>query len=167
MPTVFVGIGSNLGNRIENCAEAIRKISGFAAIFAISSIYETEPVGNEDQPNFINCAVKIETDLSPYDLLSSLQSIEDNLGRERVQKLGPRTIDLDILFYNNLVIESDELIIPHPSAHLRRFVLEPLSEIAPYLIHPVLKVSISNLLEGLNDPKSVVKLGSFSTGYQQ
>lgn len=165
MSTVFVGIGSNLGNRIENCANAVRKISDFATVSAISSIYETEPVGNEDQPNFINCAVKIETDLSPYDLLLSLQSIEDILGRERIQKWGPRIIDLDILFYNDLVIESDELTVPHPMAHLRRFVLEPLSEIAPDLIHPTLKVSVSNLLEGLYDPKSVVKIGSFSTGY--
>ena len=165
MSTVFVGIGSNLGNRIENCANAVRKISDFATVSAISSIYETEPVGNEDQPNFINCAVKIETDLSPYDLLLSLQSIEDILGRERIQKWGPRIIDLDILFYNDLVIESDELIVPHPMAHLRRFVLEPLSEIAPDLIHPTLKVSVSKLLEGLDDPKSVVKIDSFSTGY--
>ena len=165
MSTVFVGIGSNLGNRIENCSNAIRKISDFASVSAISSIYETQPVGYEDQHDFINCAVKIETNLSPYDLLLSLQSIEDTSGRERIQKWGPRIIDLDILFYNDLVIDSDELTIPHPRAHLRRFVLEPLSEIAPDLIHPVLKVSISKLLEGLNDPKSVVKLGNFSTDY--
>ena len=165
MPTAFVGIGSNLGNKIENCVDAIRKISDFATISAISSMYETEPVGNEGQPSFINCAVKIETDLSPYDLVLSLQSIENILGRERVQKWGPRTIDLDILFYDDLVIESDELTIPHPRAHLRRFVLEPLSEIAPDLVHPTFNFSVSKLLEGLNDSKFVVKLDNFSTGY--
>lgn len=165
MPVVFVGIGSNLGNRVENCATAIREMSNFAKIFAVSSIYETEPVGRENQPNFINCVTKIETGLSPYELLLSLQSVENKLGRKHTQKWGPRIIDLDILFYDDLIVDSGGLTIPHPRAHLRRFVLEPLSEIAPDFVHPALKVSVSKLLEGLEDPKSVVKIGSFSTGY--
>ncbi|HEX3034160.1 MAG TPA: 2-amino-4-hydroxy-6-hydroxymethyldihydropteridine diphosphokinase [Thermodesulfobacteriota bacterium] len=165
MPVVFVGIGSNLGNRAENCATAIREMSNFAKISAVSSIYETEPVGRENQPDFINCITKIETGLSPYELLLSLLSVENKLGRKHTQKWGPRIIDLDILFYDDLIVDSGELTIPHPRAHLRRFVLEPLSEIAPDFVHPTLKVSVSKLLEGLEDPKSVVKIGSFSTVY--
>jgi 2-amino-4-hydroxy-6-hydroxymethyldihydropteridine diphosphokinase len=165
MPVAFIGIGSNLGSRIENCNKALHEISNFARISAVSSIYETEPVGKEDQPDFINCVAKIETDLSPYRLLASLRSVENTLGRRRTEKWGPRIIDLDIIFYDGLLIESDELAIPHPRAHLRGFVLEPLCEIAPNFIHPVFKVSISTLLHELKDAKRVVKVGEFSTVY--
>ena len=167
MPIAFIGIGSNLGNRIENCIRAVEEISNFARIISISSIYETEPVDREDQPDFINCAIGIETSLSPFDLLISLQSVENIIGRERIEKWGPRKIDLDIIFYDNLLIETDELIIPHPRAHLRRFVLEPLFEIAPDFIHPNLKISVSELLSNLKDMRRVIKVGGFSTIYPQ
>ncbi len=159
MPVAFIGLGSNLGDRIGSIQKAIGEISKLGDISALSSLYETEPVGVEDQPDFINCVIKLEANLSPYDLLVSLQSVEKKLGRERREKWEPRTIDLDIIFYNNLVIETPSLIIPHPRAHLRRFVLEPLCEIAPDFIHPTLNITVSKILEGLVDSKRVVKVG--------
>jgi 2-amino-4-hydroxy-6-hydroxymethyldihydropteridine diphosphokinase len=167
MSVAFIAIGSNLGKRIENCIRAVEAISDFAKITALSSIYETEPVDNEDQPDFINCVLEIETSLSPFDLLIFLQGIENALGRERIEKRGPRVIDLDIIFYNDLMIETEDLTIPHPRAHLRRFVLEPLCEIAPGFIHPSLKVSVCELLNNLRDMKRVVKVGELSTTYPQ
>ena len=158
MQRVFIGIGSNLGDTIGNCKIALDEIGNFAEIVRISSLYETEPVGNEDQPNFINSVVEINTDLSPHGLLTHLKSIEDKLGRVRGEKWGPRVIDLDIIFYDDLVIKDDDLIIPHPRAHLRRFVLEPICEIAPEFIHPELEISILELLEKLGDSKVVIKL---------
>lgn len=146
---------------------ALEAISDFAKITALSSIYETEPVDNEDQPDFINCVVEIETSIPPFDLLIFLQRVETAIGRERIEEQGPRVIDLDIIFYNNLVIEIEDLIIPHPRAHLRRFVLEPLFEIAPDFIHPSLKVSVCELLDNLRDMKRVVKVGELSTTYPQ
>ena len=163
MNKVFIGIGSNLGDRISYCKKAIDEISGFAKITQASSLYETDPIGKEDQPNFINCIVEISTDLSPQNLLKDLNSVEEKLGRVRHEKWGPRTIDLDIIFYNELVINDENLEIPHPRAHQRRFVLEPLSEIAPEFIHPKLNLSVSELLKKIDDHKSVKKLDNPST----
>jgi len=163
MASAYIGIGSNQGNRIEYCNKALREISNFAVIKSLSSIYETEPVGIIDQPDFINCVVEIETGLGPYELFIKLLNIEDKFGRKRVRIGGPRTIDLDLIFYDNLVIQGEDLIIPHPRAHLRRFVLEPLCEIAPSFIHPILKISVSKLFDDLEDNKRVNRLGDFST----
>jgi 2-amino-4-hydroxy-6-hydroxymethyldihydropteridine diphosphokinase len=167
MTVTFISIGSNLGKRIENCIRAVEEISDFAKITALSSVYETQPVDNEDQPDFINCAVEIETSFSPFNLLNFLQAVETTIGRKRIEKQGPRVIDLDIIFYDDLVIETGDLIIPHPRAHLRRFVLEPLCEIAPDFIHPRLKVSVCELLNNLMDMKRVAKVGELSTAYRQ
>ncbi len=158
MSIAFIGIGSNLGKRIENCIRALEEISNFARITALSSIYETESVDKEDQPDFINCVIEVETSLSPFDLLIFLQSVENMIGRKHLEKGGPRIIDLDIIFYDNLVIETNELIIPHPRAHLRRFVLEPLCEIAPDFIHPVLKKTIQEILNNLKEDQGVEKI---------
>jgi len=164
MQRIFIALGSNLEDKIGNCRKALDEIGNFAEIVRISSLYETEPVGNEDQPNFINSVVEINTDLSPHELLTHLKSIEDKLGRVRGEKWGPRVIDLDIIFYDDLVMKYDDLIIPHPRAHLRRFVLEPICEIAPDFIHPELETSILELLEKLGDSKMVIKLEqSFTT----
>ena len=163
MKTVIIGIGSNLGDRALNCEKALEGISGFSDIARVSSFYETEPVGKEDQPGFINCVAEIETELQPHELLGRLKAVEKNLGRERIEKWGPRTIDLDIIFYGDRIIDDSELCVPHPEAHLRRFVLEPLSEIAPGLMHPVLHATVSDLLSRLNDSKKVVKLHQAST----
>ena len=163
MSVAFIGIGSNLGDRIKNCSDALGQLSKISLIKSFSSIYETEPVGIEDQPEFINCVIKIQTDLTPTDLLTELLGIERRLGRERSVIGGPRIIDLDILFYDDRVLESGNLMIPHPRAHLRRFVLEPLNEIDPNLIHPQLSLSVSKLLSDLRDKKIVKKIGRFST----
>lgn len=167
MHRVFIGIGSNLGDTISNCKMALDEIGNFAEIVKISSLYETEPVDKEDQPNFINSVAEIRADLSPHELLTHLNRIEEKLGRVRGEKWGPRTIDLDIIFYNDLVMRDNNLIIPHPRAHLRRFVLEPLCEIAPDFIHSELKISVLELLKNLPDNKKVIKRDeSFTTSQQ-
>jgi 2-amino-4-hydroxy-6-hydroxymethyldihydropteridine diphosphokinase len=165
MPIAFIGIGSNLGNRIENCIKAIEGISTFAKIISISSFYETEPVDKEDQPDFINCMAKIETSLPPFDLLTSLKSLENVVGGKHAEKWGPRIIDLDIIFYDHLIIETEALTIPHPRAHTRRFVLQPLFEIAPDFIHPLLKKAVFELLNELKCTRRVVKVVDSSTFY--
>ncbi len=165
MPIAYIGIGSNLGNKIENCIRGIEGISTFSKIITVSSFYETEPVDKEDQPDFINCMAKIETFLSPFELFSYIKSLENLIGRKNLGKWGPRIIDLDIIFYEDLILEKDNLTIPHPRAHLRRFVLQPLFEIATDFIHPVLKKSVTELLDELKCAKRVVKVAGFSTFY--
>ncbi len=147
MPTAYIGIGSNLGSREDNCKAAIRHlIDDGIKILRISSGIETEPWGVKEQPKFINMAVQVKTDLDPESLLRSLKNIETRLGRSPGTRWGPRVIDLDILLYNDLVMKTDKLEIPHPRISERDFVLAPLAEIAPDLVHPVLKKSIKSLL---------------------
>ena len=167
MFNVFISIGSNLGNRTENCLAALESMSNFTIIKNVSSFYETEPVGNEDQHKFINVVAKVSTLLSHFKLLNSLKTIEKKMGREGGEKWGPRIIDLDILFYENFVLESQELTIPHKYLHRRRFVLEPLCEIEPWFEHPVLKQTVSKLLKNLNDKREVKMIGKFYTVNQQ
>jgi 2-amino-4-hydroxy-6-hydroxymethyldihydropteridine diphosphokinase len=151
MTKVFLGLGSNLGDREKNIKEAVRQLqeSGIAEDISISSIYETEPEGIKDQPLFLNAILKIETDLSPRDLLNMLQAIERHLGRKKVRKWGPRIIDLDILLYGDLVMREEDLEIPHPLLAKRLFVLDPLAEIAPETVHPRLKMTVSALRDDL------------------
>lgn len=167
MKNVFISIGSNLGDKIANCREAVEELAKFSKVDKLSSLYETEPVGKENQPNFINSAIEIETNLSAYELLIYLKSIEEKMGRVRTEKWGPRKIDLDIIFYGQLVIKNDDLIIPHPRAHLRRFVLEPICEIAPNFIHPVLDQTVSVVIKECEDNKQVIKLDEKFTIHQQ
>lgn len=145
MADVFIGIGSNIGDREENIRKAISLIKEKCKILKMSPLYETEPVGYRKQGWFLNCAVKVKTDLKPQKLLEFLQSIEKRLGRVRTIKNGPRTIDLDILFYGKKIINEDNLIVPHPRLHERLFVLEPLNDICPDFVHPILKKSIKGL----------------------
>ena len=150
MSSVFIGIGSNLGNREENCRKALRLISEKAGIVTRqSSIYETRPWGVENQPPFFNMAAEADTLADPRTLLSILKVIEKELGRTESPRWGPRTLDLDILFYDDLVIDTPELRIPHPLMHMRKFVLQPLSEIAPDKVHPILKKTVKELLSEL------------------
>ncbi|MEM7008076.1 MAG: 2-amino-4-hydroxy-6-hydroxymethyldihydropteridine diphosphokinase [Thermodesulfobacteriota bacterium] len=158
MSLVYISIGSNLGDRIENCKKAIDEMGAFSKVVKVSSFYETEPVGKEDQPEFINLAAEIDTELPPYELLSELNKIEHKLGRERHEKWEPRIIDLDIIFYDDLLSKNDGLQIPHPRAHLRRFVLEPICEIDPEFVHPEYKLTVSELLKNINDDKAVIKI---------
>ena len=146
MSIVYISIGSNLGNRQKNCLKAIEilKESG-QKVGRQSSMHETKPWGIEEQPEFINMAVELETELQPIELLDLLKNIEIEMGREKTVKWGPRLIDLDILLYDNKIIDEDSLKIPHPLMHERLFVLEPLSEIAGEVIHPVLQKKIKDL----------------------
>ena len=156
----YIGIGSNIGDKTANCKKAIEllKENPQIKVTKISDFYETEPVGYKKQEWFVNCAVEIETDLNPQELLLLCHMIESELGRERKIKYGPRTIDLDILLYNNDIIDTIGLKIPHPEMHKRRFVLEPLSDIAPDAVHPVLKKAIVELLNNLSEEDAIKRI---------
>lgn len=146
----FIGIGSNLGNRVENCDNAINllKTSGIS-VLKRSAMIETKPWGVTDQPEFINMVIEIETDLLPDALLALLKKMERTVGRTDTVRWGSRVIDLDILLYGDYVLKTPQLEIPHPLISEREFVLRPLAEIAPDTIHPVLGKSIKTLLEEL------------------
>ncbi|MBI5666039.1 MAG: 2-amino-4-hydroxy-6-hydroxymethyldihydropteridine diphosphokinase [Nitrospirae bacterium] len=151
MSTVYIGIGSNLGSREDNCKAAVRHlIDNGIKVLKLSSMIETEPWGVKDQPKFINMAVKVETGLGPEELLLLLKQIEAEIGRRQTIHWGPRVIDLDILLYDDLVLKTPELEIPHPGISERYFVLKPLSDIAPEIIHPVIKKSIEELLNEIS-----------------
>lgn len=167
METIYLGIGSNLGDRVGNCAKAIDVISRFANLLKVSSMYETEPMGYRDQPDFINCVIKVQTELSPRGLLTHLKTTENELRRMPTHRWGPRVIDLDIIFFGALIMQERGLVIPHPRAHLRRFVIEPLYEIAPEFIHPVSLLSISEILSVLGTADKVRKLGREFTRHPQ
>ena len=149
---VYLSLGSNLGDRQANLRNAIGRLLELGDVLEVSSYYETEPVNFTDQPWFLNCAVAVRTDLQPRDFLSGIQAIEKSLGRQRTQPKGPRTIDIDILLFGRQTILTPHLQVPHPSMAERRFVLEPLTEIAPQVMHPKLKKTIRQLRNAL--PKS-------------
>lgn len=153
--TVFIGLGTNLGDREKNLKNAIADMQKFIAIEHISSIYETQPVGYEKQGWFLNMVIQGQTQLSPRHLLKKLKAVEKKSGRKPTFHEGPRIIDLDILFYADNIISCDDLIIPHPEIQNRGFVLTPLNEIAPGFIHPKLKKKINNLLNNLIHTKEV------------
>lgn len=148
MAISYIGLGSNLGSRESNCFQTIELIkSSLGTIEAISSLYETKPWGVVEQPDFINMALKLVTSLEPFALLRQLKEIEKAIGRTKTFRWGPRVIDLDILFYDNLIIKTSELEIPHPGIPVRLFVLRPMIEIAPEFVHPYLKKTIKELYE--------------------
>jgi 2-amino-4-hydroxy-6-hydroxymethyldihydropteridine diphosphokinase len=153
----YIGIGSNLGGALQNCKDAIESISRVNEIEVIrnSSFYKTQPVGIESQNWFVNAVAEIKTTHSAHALFLVLQTVEKTMGRKKEAKGGPRIIDLDLLFYGQDIINEVELIVPHPEMHKRRFVLEPLGEIASYFIHPVFGISIRGLQDRLQDQKIV------------
>lgn len=153
MYTSYIGFGSNIDNRQSFIKQALHFLSDTNGIIInkISSLYETEPVGNVIQNSFLNGVVEIETQHSPQTLLNVLKTIEFNVGRQHRVRWGPREIDMDLLIYGDLCLHTPELIIPHPEMHLRRFVLVPLAEISPDLIHPILKNTINFLVNHLED----------------
>jgi len=156
----YIGIGSNLGDKIKYCNEAIKEISKYKGnvILDQSSFYRTEPWGKEDQDWFINCVIKLQTPLSVPGLFKVLQEIETEFKRVKRDRWGPRTIDIDVLFFNNEVINKPEVHIPHPLIQARKFVLVPLNEICPEFIHPVLNKSVRELLKKTIDDKEVIKI---------
>jgi 2-amino-4-hydroxy-6-hydroxymethyldihydropteridine diphosphokinase len=164
MPNLaYLSLGSNVGDREQQLREAIARLETEGRIVSVSSFYETEPVEFTDQGWFLNCAVALETAATPERLMTALLGIEQSMGRQRVQKKGPRTIDLDILLFGDAVtghtvVDSPELTIPHPAMQQRRFVLEPLAEIAPEVRHPVLAKTIRELLDKLPPGQLVRKL---------
>jgi 2-amino-4-hydroxy-6-hydroxymethyldihydropteridine diphosphokinase len=149
----FIGIGSNMGKPAEACREAVEKVSEFPGVRLLrySSLYRTEPVGYQDQPSFINAVAEIRTVLAPRQLFDALKEIERRMGRTEGPKWGPRLIDLDILFYGQEVIQEEGLVIPHPELHRRAFVLVPLCELAPYVIHPAFGISVQGLMDRSTD----------------
>jgi 2-amino-4-hydroxy-6-hydroxymethyldihydropteridine diphosphokinase len=157
---VFLLLGSNMGARLQLLNSAIENILiEVGEVTKKSSVYETEAWGITDQPGFLNIALEVETPLSPLEVLTQCLAIESRLGRIREEKWGARFIDIDIIFYNHDVINiPDKLQVPHPEMQHRKFVLEPLAEIAPDFVHPILKKPVASLLFELNDPLEVIKI---------
>jgi len=156
----YIGIGSNIGDKLKNCEKAISEIlkADRHKLLAKSSLFKTQPIGYTSQDWFVNGVIKIETDLEAHELLRTLKTIESQLGRAETLRWGPRTMDLDVLFFDDIEIHTEELQIPHPLIQNRQFVLVPLAEIDRNLIHPVLKKTIQELLTNLNEDQGVEKL---------
>ena len=154
---VYLGLGSNIGDRRKNLERAMEMLSQRLKVVGVSSVYDTAPVGNTDQPRFLNMVCQAYTRLMPQVLLTLVKGIESKLGRMGKTN-EPRPIDIDILLYQDQIIETPELVVPHPRLAERAFALVPLAEIAPGLIHPVLGKNITDILHGLNGVQDVVKL---------
>jgi len=154
----YLSLGSNIGDREDQLRRAISRVAEHGRVLSVSSFYETEPVEVSHQPWFVNCAVALETSEPAEQLMRGLLGIERQMGRQRVRKKGPRTVDIDILMYGDLVVNTPELTVPHPAMARRRFVLEPLAEIAAEARHPVLKKTVRELLEELPPGQTVRRI---------
>jgi 2-amino-4-hydroxy-6-hydroxymethyldihydropteridine diphosphokinase len=156
--TVYLALGSNIGDRLANLKQAIDSLTPQMEVKAKSSVYETPPWGYEDQPKFLNQVVKAKTYLDPGPLLKHLKRLEVALGRKESFPNGPRLIDMDILFYDELIVNTSSLVIPHPRLHERGFVLLPLMELSPDLVHPLIKKSVREMVAGC-DVGGIKKFG--------
>jgi 2-amino-4-hydroxy-6-hydroxymethyldihydropteridine diphosphokinase len=155
MATAYIGLGANLGDRMTTLRMAIQRLETLGRIAAVSSLYETEPVGYLEQPRFLNSVVALDTALAPANLIGGLLGIERDLGRARSFPNAPRTLDLDLLMVDDVILDTPELTLPHPRLHERAFVLVPLAEIAPELVHPGFGKSVQELLNTLPDQGGV------------
>ena len=159
--TVYLSLGSNLGDRAGHLQEAVRRLGELGDVQAVSAFYETEPVEVETQhPWFVNCAVAMETELMPRQFLARMLAIERTMGRRRNGTKAPRNVDIDILLFGKSVVELPDLTIPHPGLEHRRFVLQPLAEIAPEVRHPVSKHTVKEMLEALPAGAGLVRRAS-------
>jgi len=156
---IFISMGSNIGDPSENCLQALKRLEHQEDmnINRVSSLYQSPPWGKTGQPPFVNLVLEIETQLNPHQLLRCLQRQEKEMGRERKERWGPRIIDLDIIFFNQCIIATEDLTIPHPLADQRNFVLTPLKEIAQNFVHPLLSMTVSQLLKNCPDTSIVIK----------
>lgn len=162
MGRIFVALGSNIGDRLgflQKAMDALGSAPGFK-VRRVSSVYETEPVGKKEQPQFLNAAVELNSLMSPEDVLVTLKQIERAVGRTPSERWGPREIDLDLIYVQDLVIDGPELVLPHPEVDSRKFVLTPLAEIAPEFLDPLRNRSLRELLLSCPDPNSVIKISS-------
>ena len=156
---VYLSLGSNMGDRQQNLDKALDFLSQRLQLGRVSSVYDTEPLGNAEQPRFLNLVCQAYTGLAPAVLLALAKGIENKLGRTSRRPNSPRPIDIDILFYGDQIIDTPQLVVPHPRLTKRAFVLIPLAEIAPDLRHPVTDKTASQLLEGVTETQGVLKLG--------
>jgi 2-amino-4-hydroxy-6-hydroxymethyldihydropteridine diphosphokinase len=161
---VYLSLGSNLGDRERNLRVAIAALDSLATVAALSSFYQTEPVEFTAQPWFLNCALALETTRMPRQLLKAVLDLERKMGRRRTLVKGPRLIDIDILLFGDSIVDAEGLTIPHPALHQRRFVLQPLAEIAPAVQHPVFKKTIQELLAALPAGQAVRKMRKKAEG---
>jgi len=161
---VYLSLGSNIGDRVANLQLAVAQLNQLGKLTAVSSLYETEPVEFTDQPWFLNCAVALDTEKTPAQLLTSILAIEQAMGRHRIQPKGPRKVDIDILLFGDSRVNTATLTIPHPALHERRFVLEPLTEIAPEARHPVLNKRVQELRDALPPGQAVRRLPGKDSG---
>ncbi len=167
--TTYIGVGSNEGSPLQQCRKAIDSLGKTAGVrlIEVSSFYRTAPVGLVEQADFINAVCGIRSFIPPGELLQRLKDIERAMGRRETVHWGPRIIDLDILLYGQEMVTEGDLVIPHPELHKRRFVLEPLNEIASYVIHPAFGISVRGLLDRLADPNRVERLSSEPSEIQE
>ncbi len=161
MSSFLLGLGANLDEPVSRLEEAVRAIADFAEIEAVSSIYRSEPVGFADQPDFYNIVCRGSSPLSPPDLLARVMTVESGMGRRRTRRNGPRVIDIDILAFADVVLETPDLIVPHPRMAAREFVLVPLIEIAPEWRHPVTGLTAADMLAKLGSRRWVERVGPF------
>jgi 2-amino-4-hydroxy-6-hydroxymethyldihydropteridine diphosphokinase len=156
--TAYLSLGSNLGDRAANLRAALAPLEAAGRMLTVSAFYETQPVEVTDQPWFLNCVAALETERTPGELLRAVLRVEAEMGRLRMRNKGPRNIDIDVVLFGDAVVDEPGLKIPHPAMHRRRFVLEPLVEIAPEARHPVLGKTARELLEELGNEQTVRRL---------